>query len=1435
MYPRGKSRYLITDVLILIMAFLLGQAVAVSAAGSTGPISENNPDSLSVALQETVPGFKVNELESKDGIPLRMGSYHFDPTTQPVSALATNIPMIESYEPGGKGYYIVQFDGPIQDAWKASLKATGVEIFDYVPDFAFIISLNSDDETRIRALPHVRWLGIFQPAYKISPQVSSQIFMTPQAADDETGTEADDVELIVQVFPGEDLTAIYDTISQLDGVVEEQTATDLKTTLKISIKQNHIEALSRIPGIKWIDNVPEWELNNNESTDIINAYSIRLTHKLYGQGQTVAVTDTGLDQGHTSPPSLHDDFEDGSGNTRVSQLFDLVGDGADDVNSGHGTHVAGSVLGNGAMSGSNPASDSFPYTCFAGLAPKANLIFQAVENNSSGALSGIPIDLNTLFQQADDEGASLHTNSWGANVAGAYTADSQNVDEYIWNHPDYLILFSAGNNGVDKDADGVIDLYNLGSPASAKNCLTVGASEGYRPSGSGAGYDCSWGTGSWAAKYSADPIFSDHVSDAPGGMAAFSSRGPTLDGRYKPDIIAPGTNILSTRSSSASGTGWGTPYDAYYMWMGGTSMATPLTAGAAALMREYLIKEQGIVNPSAALLKATLLNSATDLSPGQHGTGSYMEIPAGPVPNNVEGWGRVNLGNGMYPSNGEKIQYIEQHNGIGPGGINRYKVAVTNTSGPLKINMAWSDYPGTPAAQGGLVNDLDLQVTDPNGTTVYYPDGASQASSVSQLAYDSGTPSRYFIDDRAMRFTPSSYPAHVDSVTFDFNNPNNAMESVDVVVYANDFSTELFRKTLAYVPHGWNTVPINGVTIASGDFYIALDIANNNTGIWVEDGNPTGRSYYYSTSSSSYITSSYTALIRANVRTQSYSTSFDRVNNVLGLTIPYPHLGNYLITVKGYNVPQGPQPYAIVIRGRIVKTEIDECNINSNWNTVTLNNDVPDPVLIAGPPTFNGPDPGVVRIRNVAPHSFEAKFQEWAYKDGTHTAENMPYLVISKGRHTMPNGSIWEAGTFSMSGTGTWSLHTFGQAFSAVPALFLTIQTYNGADPVTVRAKDVTKTGFKAAMFEEENKMDGHIPEVIGYLAIYSPGLSGSIVGASSGDKRYILQAQPVDHRFTPVLSSSFKIEEEQSADSETNHVSEILNILAVEHAIFAQDVTTSGADTAAIRRIPADTGSALEWGTVNGIDHNWTRVLLGRDYSDPVVVTKPVSLNGSDPGVVQVRNITHNSFELRFKEWLYKDGYHTQERVFYMVADSGSRTSGGLSVQAGKFNTSTLITDSWNSLWFVTPFSSTPAVFTALQTSNGGDPAMTHVRTCTANGFYITMDEEEKIHDSGHCMETVGWIAVEKGSGTAAHNRSIVVMTGSTNHEAHNINFGHTMNRRFPVVISDMNTTNGADPATVRYQDLDASSIKLLLQEETSADTETIHTTETLSLFVAE
>jgi serine protease AprX len=193
------------------------------------------------------------------------------------------------------------------------------------------------------------------------------------------------------------------------------------------------------------------------------------------------------------------------------------------------------------------------------------------------------------------------------------------------------VCFSAGNAGADKNSDGLIDAQSISPPGTAKNCITVGACENERPDKT-----LTYGQG-WHTSFRASPIASDRVADNPDGIVAFSSRGPTRDQRIKPDVVAPGSYILSTRSRATTSEGWELSDDPLYMFEGGTSMATPLVAGCVALVREYLAKKQGKTNPGAALVKAMLINGAQDIS------GQYVPSEAGATPNNAEGFGRVDM------------------------------------------------------------------------------------------------------------------------------------------------------------------------------------------------------------------------------------------------------------------------------------------------------------------------------------------------------------------------------------------------------------------------------------------------------------------------------------------------------------------------------------------------------------------------------------------------------------------------------------------------------------------------------------------------------------------------------------------------------------------------------------------------------------------------
>ena len=320
-----------------------------------------------------------------------------------------------------------------------------------------------------------------------------------------------------------------------------------------------------------------------------------------------------------------------------------------------------------------------------------------------GGLGGLPDDLNDLFYSPhQNNSAKVHTNSWGSRgSSGRYTTYSREVDEYVWYNRDLVVCFAAGNPGRDSDENGVIDLKSVQAPGTAKNCITVGASESNRPDQSRP-----WAVGSWRLRYPVDPIASDLWADNPSGMAAFSGRGPTTDGRIKPDLVAPGTSILSAHSRDASvGNFWGTSTDTLYCYMGGTSMATPLVAGCAAVVREYLVKLRRIKNPSAALIKAMLINGAVELE------GQYVPSEAGPVPNFSEGFGCVNLKRTLSLEDPNQLTMYDENRELDAMEESKFKLNVSNNGANLKATLVWTDPPGE-----ALQNDLDLIIRKDDGS-----------------------------------------------------------------------------------------------------------------------------------------------------------------------------------------------------------------------------------------------------------------------------------------------------------------------------------------------------------------------------------------------------------------------------------------------------------------------------------------------------------------------------------------------------------------------------------------------------------------------------------------------------------------------------------------------------------------------------------------------
>jgi len=472
----------------------------------------------------------------------------------------------------------------------------------------------------------------------------------------------------------------------------------------------------------------------------------------------------------------------------------------------------------------------------------------------------------------------------------------------------------------------VIDLYSVGPPATAKNCVAVGATENDRPPTSSPvpAYNSTYGW-YWPACFPSAPISGSYVSDDPDGMAALSSRGAQRAARYKPELVAPGTNVISCRTQAVSSSAdilWGkgglTGGEAtYYVFSGGTSMSAPLVTGAAALVREYYADFAGSTDPSAALIKATLINGAKDISPGQYGTGQYQEIPDSPRPNNVEGWGRVDLSSTIFSSSSPDFYYYDVASGLSTGETDQYQVNLSPVFYPLSVTLAWTDYPGSTPAEGALVNDLDLTVTGPTGT-IYYPNNAILAG---PIAYESGISTAYntaFENGiEAVRFTPTCYPATLERGMFYLKSKSGSYsKTFEYRIYSGSGGgpgTLLASGTSTLRKEGWHIIDFSqlGVTISCGDFFLAIVLPDDDLSWGVDNLEPIAeRSWEYMDMIGWFKWITFDYLFRAVV---SCPTLYDRTNNVVGVDIKYPDSGDYTITVSGYNVPYGPQPYALVV------------------------------------------------------------------------------------------------------------------------------------------------------------------------------------------------------------------------------------------------------------------------------------------------------------------------------------------------------------------------------------------------------------------------------------------------------------------------------------------------------------------------------------------
>lgn len=513
---------------------------------------------------------------------------------------------------------------------------------------------------------------------------------------------------------------------------------------------------------------------------------------LDGAGEVVAVGDTGIDYNNcffydaknpvpfvnastkVLPVSTH---------RKIHSYFAFADD--KDLNDGHGTHVAGSLVGN---------SDG-EMKEFNGVAKNAKVAF--LDIGTPQRTLNLPSDLTEDYfpYMHEKAGAAISSNSWGSRKYGQYTISAHEVDRYAHENPYHLPLFAAGNSGRSGSKTIV-------APATAKNCLTVGASQGnYKNfklgtplyanvllgqlrnqmcSANSFMYDnelmCA-GIGEKApchhkqqdtcrSKFKAvstcctngflksiccvrEMLKKVHTHPewySESNMATFSSRGPTKDLRIKPDLVAPGQPVFSSRSDGTSSK----PHCPVPLVLQGTSQATPTMAGYALMVKQYFNKgfhpsgkptAADSIKPTGALIKAVLINSGDSLTGKVESNGAGLWKDLSPVPSFTQGFGLVNVSNVLLfedNKSGSKL-FVHDDKGVETGDKREFcfRVRDDSVSRNLKATLVWADYPASPRAAVTLVNNLDLSTEDESSGKVRHGNGGRDfVNNVEQIEYN---------------------------------------------------------------------------------------------------------------------------------------------------------------------------------------------------------------------------------------------------------------------------------------------------------------------------------------------------------------------------------------------------------------------------------------------------------------------------------------------------------------------------------------------------------------------------------------------------------------------------------------------------------------------------------------------------------------------------
>lgn len=558
-----------------------------------------------------------------------------------------------------RGWVRVQFDRRILEGDRAALEAAGLDAVQYVPHNAYLAFGGGRALDRVEAVDGVRGIALRTPEQKVdvvlpdAGMVAAEVLVYPPLADG-LATRLDAAGLLAGRFSSHGLETL---------VIRAPAAAVRSIAAERAVQHIGPAALGFFAEDEGTDQIIAGNLSGNRPVPGYEPFLAQLG--IDGEGVIVTIADTGMDEGH---PELQGRI--------VKEFFPQEGDPG-----GHGTHVAGIVGGRGAaLPTFGRAEDNESLLLGLGVAPKVSFIDEAILGGAAPDFP--PNEFESLTRLSSREGSIGWNASWntGGAAGAGYVPRARALDFVVrdadadsaGNQP-FAMMFSAGNSGPNP--------RTITQPKEAKNIITVASTHSHR----------------------VIPASSTGIDT----VSSFSSRGPGRDGRILPNVAAPGEDVAS---AMALGFVCGSAGDAITFTMGfgryvncsGTSMAAPHVTGSVALIHDWWRDRNAGADPSPAMDKALLVNSATDMGPAD-------------IPNGNEGWGRVNLGT-LFDPGTERVFVDQSVVFTARDQIHGIDIVPADPAKPLRVTVAWTDAPGASGARPALVNDLDLRVMAPDGT-----------------------------------------------------------------------------------------------------------------------------------------------------------------------------------------------------------------------------------------------------------------------------------------------------------------------------------------------------------------------------------------------------------------------------------------------------------------------------------------------------------------------------------------------------------------------------------------------------------------------------------------------------------------------------------------------------------------------------------------------